>query len=100
MIQLLLRFLPFLAIVVIVPLRDRAYGSPYISVDAKFLRILMRSKIDPDGRITVVKYTCRSKIGELCYVKSQTSMYWMSFRYTFVQFCAVMCFGSCQYGAV
>jgi len=44
-----LRFLLFLAFVIIVPLKDCAYGSPYISVDAKFLRILARSKIEPDG---------------------------------------------------
>jgi len=38
-IQLLLRFLSFPAIVKIVPLVDSAYGIPYISVDAMFLRI-------------------------------------------------------------
>ena len=44
-IQLLLRFLSFPATVKTVPLIDSAYGIPYISVDATFLRIFAGRKL-------------------------------------------------------
>ena len=65
-IQFLLHFLSFPAIVTIVQLTERLWYSVYLRW-CYVSPCIRRSKNGPNGRITVVEYMCRSKIGELHY---------------------------------